>query len=225
MHVRVRQRVDSGAVAAWDQLIGRDRPQIAEVHEEAVGALTGEDDEPVGHPVDGGRRQGGVVRGRADADVAGGAGERTAAGRTDDGRCALTRCRVSVDPRHGVCLPPVPRGAVARARRVGDGPGGVEERGGIQDRRGELELIGDGGDPRARVVDADVVEHVIPHRGRIADNRLCPEFEEVGATIGTLERHVVGDDGYRVRGVGTHECVDIRAVGSRVLGHGGCFSV
>ena len=229
VHVLVGQGVDARAVGAGDQLVARDRPQVtevedgAEVHEEAVGTLAGEDDLAVRRAPDGRSRKRLVVRRGPDAHVAGRAGE--PGGRADDGAGALTGRHVGEDLGDGVRLAPIPRRAVARARRVGDRPGGVQERVGVEDRRGELELVGDGRDARSRVVDVDLVEDVVTHRGGRADHRLGPELEEVRPTIGILQRHVVGDDGDRVGGVRADERIDVRAVCGRIFGNGGCFFV
>ncbi len=229
MHVRVGQGVDARAVGTGDQLIHRDRPQIAqvedgaEVHEEAVGALAGEDDLAVRGAPDRRSRKRAVVRRGPDAHVAGRAGE--AGGRADDRARALTRGHVGEDFGDGVRLTTVPRAAVARARRVGDRPGGVEERVGVEDRRGELELVGDGRDAGSGVVDVDLVEDVVTDRGCRAHDGLGSELEEVRPTIGTLERDIVGDDGDRVGRVRAHERIHVRTVRSGVFGHGWCFSV
>ena len=81
---------------------------------------------------------------------------------------------IGVDPREGVRLATVPRGSVAGRRGVGDGSGGIEEGGGIEDRRGEPELVGDGGDTDPGVVDVDLVQHIVAEGGAVPTTVLAP---------------------------------------------------
>ncbi len=227
------QGIDTGSVGARDQVVARDRPQVtevedgAEVDEEAVGPLAGEDVEAIGHPVHRRGRQRRVVRRAANSHIAGRAGEHSTASRgwADGRRRGVPRRRVDVDPRDLVGLPAVPGGAVARRRRMRDGPCGIEERVRIEDLCRELELVGDGRGAGPRVVDVDLVEHIVPDGRRIADDRLGAELEEVRPTVRGLQRHIVGDDRDRFRAIGADERVHVRAVSGRVLGNGRCFSV
>ena len=213
--------------------MARDRPQVAEVedgpeiNEEAVSALAGEDDETVGQPVDGRSRQLLIVRRGADADIARGAGEHSPAPprRVDTRRRRAPGGGIGLDHRQGVRLAAVPSRAVTGGGRVGDGSRVVEERRRIRDRRGELELVRDGGDPGPGVVDVDLVQHIVTDRRCCADDGLGAELEEVRPAVGILQWDVVGQDRDRIGCVRADERVQVRAVSGRVFGNCGCFLV
>src|SRR5579864_3178539 len=89
----------------------------------------------------------------------------------------------------------------------------IEKGVGIGDLVVELERIDNVRFPIAVVVDQDLVQDVIT------------KLVKVRAPGRTFERHIVGVDRNGIRSVRTDECVQVRAVGDRILGNFWSFAM
>jgi hypothetical protein len=116
---------------------------------------------------------------------------------------------MDVDLADRVELPAVPVGAVQRQDRAGV----VQERARVAQPGVEPEPVRHVGPAVPVVVDVDLVADVVA------------ELVEGRATRGLLERHVVGYQGHRARPVRADERVDVGAVGDRILGDLGRFTM
>jgi hypothetical protein len=200
-----RHGTDPGVGQAEGGVVLLERPQVAQVEDcpevdvEALGPLAGEDLSATGERVDRRRRQCRVVRGGQRPDVA----RRARQVGAENLRLAVGHAS------HAEELAAVP----ARGGQGRDRPGVVQEGVGVGDLARESELVGDLGLAVPVVVDVDRIQHI------------TAELVEVGPSVRTLQRQVVGDDGHRVGIVGTHERVQVGAVGNRILGDLRCFTV
>ena len=173
-----------------------ERPQVTQVEDraqvdvEGIGPLAREHGCPAAQVVDRGAGQAGVVRRRQRPDVARRAGQ----------VAAQRHGAPAGGHGHVVGLDPVPVRVGQRADRARV----VQEDAGVADRGAEPEPVGDVGPAVPIVVDVDLVLHVVA------------ELEEVRARRGKLQRDVVGDQRDGV--TRADECVQVSAVGYRVLG-------
>ena len=112
------------------------------------------------------------------------------------------RVGAAVDPGHRVELAPVPVLTVQRMNRAG-----VVQKGVLVTHVGaETELIRHLGPAVAIVVNVNLIKHV------------RAEFVKVRPAGRCLERNVIGYERDRARLIGTDKCVNVRAVGHRILG-------
>ena len=204
MNVVVLERVPSRAGRERDQMERIERPQPgqiedrAEVDEERIVTLPGEDLDAARQACDRGPREVVVVRSRAGPDVVGRGRDVRSEHLALPLRLAV---RPEVDERDAVGLRPVPARIGERADRTGV----VEERVRVPRRGVEPELVGDVWLAVPAVVDLELVEDGVV------------EAVEVRPAGRTFERDVVRNHRDRVRVVRADERVQVGVVRPRVL--------
>src|SRR5215469_2677328 len=164
----------------------------AQVNVEPLGSLPGEYLDATGKTMNSLLRQILVVGCGAYTNVAGWRGQAT----PQDSRVAAR-----INQGYRIELFPIPIRTTNRRDRAGV----VEEGIGIADLCLEAELVRDIGKRIPIIVDFDLIQDIVA------------ELKEVGATRWLLQRNIVADQGDCVRLVRANECVNISAIGHRVL--------